>query len=324
MASQFGSFNRSPLGAFVKSPLGARGGKIKGQWFLTMAGANEWVSQNGISWSQQASVVPLQGFVGARGFLAGSYSDSPYTLATSFTGLSGQINTVPIRAFSKYWAVSTTAEDLYYSSDSGATWTLASLPATDGSLSYSNVAGNVCKSSSGRLFVPVAYGTGPSYNGYIAYTDDGTNWYLSSLLGFSGAFAKFNVYQQTDDTVYALLRSTSGRYASTDDGETFGTVVAATAPSDLYATVTVMPSGRVIIFIPNTAGYSYTDNNFTTRTTVSTYNIMFDELNLLYSYRTDTDLLYSSTDGSTWSAVSTSPSTLANGSGRPVRVGMTV
>lgn len=323
MASQFGSFNRSPLGAFIESPLGARGGRIKGQWFLAQGGANEWVSDDGITWNSQPSVVPIYGFVSLRGFNFASYTDSPYTSSTAFSGFGTQLNTTPIRAFSKIWACDTSADNLYYSSDNGANWSTASLPTTDGTSSYAGTCGNVIRSSTGRLMVPCAYGTGPAYSGYIAYSDDGVTWVLSDTLGFSSNYSPvsgFDIYQQNTGNVYALAGS--GVQNSTDDGETFSSSSAGSIPSSYYTTFVVMPSDRVVAFVPNIQGYSYSDDNFATSTSVSTYSIFFDEINLLYAYRTDTDLLYRSTDGSTWSTVATSPSTLVNGSGRPVRVGM--
>jgi hypothetical protein len=322
MATQFGSFNSSPLGFYIKSALGARGGRIKGQWFLAQTGANEWVSDDGITWNSQSSYVPTLGFIGARGFSNGAYSDSPYTSGVAFSGFVGSNTALPVSKSGKLWLASNAGEILYSSSNNGATWSDASgvFPATDGSLPFFEIGGNVFKAQSGRLLIPVSYGSGFPSKDYIAYTDDGTNWYLSSELVSS--VQNSNLYQQTDGTIYVITNSSTGRFYSTDNGETFSTIEASSNPTGLYRVFVTMPSGRVIHFLPNTASYSYSDDNWTTKTAVGTYNIMFDETGQLYAYRTDTDLIYESSDGSTWSAVATSPSTLVNGSGRPVRVGM--
>lgn len=301
MASQFGSFNRSPLGGFKQSPLGARGQARNLGAFIHIAapGVDIDTSPTGAVWNSATNTGALNRtqvmLTTGRLILAGSYSEFPYTSQTSMSGWPGgsqrRIFALPNGDLATF-----SSSGLFYSTDSGASWTSIAIPdpstgpvagtkqairwaqGTDGTIyvlchNVTGVAGSrrtwVFSCSSAPTVTP-----GPAFN-------TPTNPATSSIWCEGNAvFVAYNtdVYEDTGGLTFSVLRSVGSTILLNRNGfQTSKGYLLIASDDDYYYTATGFSVGNGT----NVTGYA---------------GLMFDVNENIYAYDTTIGNPYKSTD----------------------------
>ena len=334
MGSALSSFNRSGLGAFRRSGLGARGGiSIGARFYQLSTGAFPlYKSADGINFATAGINHTPVTVSGTRLFLATAYSDSPYTSATAYSGLTGSLAQNILIAGSALVAtrVSGGNRRVIRSTNGGATWADITHPASSSGGSFVQVCSPIIKTLTGRLLT-IGRSSAAGNLFYPIYSDDdGATWTGGATGAFSpSTTATFILFDRSDGSI-VLCRGDAGggggrTYDSADDGATF-TLNLTGVPNGfvLNNAATVMcgylaKSGTDILYfnpkggaaelvVIRNEGVSAGDYSF-----VTTRGIGFlGPDNVVYSVRSTDDKLYSSpiSDLSTWTLVVTSPTTL--------------
>lgn len=335
MAVAFGSFNRSPLGAFIRSPLGARGSDSDPEdWFLEHASSNNYfTSLDGVNWTTvltgDVGNDMLDGIAISKRLMGNQvYRDLPYTSTvamkedgTSLVTANRQISEIPMRGasgrrFSFTFSTVGFNNKLVYTDNDFEDWTTVTAPTPTGGTSFIAWCGLPLVTLTGRVMAMMLWSHSGTTKLSVAYSDDnGATWAAISAIVdpyTSGNGAGF-LYQYPTGDIWWIPRTTSTqRQLSTDNGATWTPSGAAGSSYSTEARHAIaFSSGRVYL----KDGF-YSDDNFATRTTTSTSAIQTEVDGTLYRYNATTDKIEISTDeGSTFSALTTSPTTLVSGSG---------
>lgn len=346
MAVPFSSFNSSPFGFFRKSPLGARGGVSYGPWFYRDSGAsNLYSSEDGITFATTGLTFTPVDMTGDRLWGSSGFMEPPYTSITSYSGIGTALFFNKFISSGSAWlTVDQNNGRIYRSTDGGTTWASISHPNSADGDPFGAVISNLIKCSSGRLIALAAENPAPGveFAWSIYSDDDGATW------AGSGQFtepvtATVNtriLFQRQDGTVaYVLALSPNSRlYTSADEGLTFSSALTglpANFGSSGVATISgfmpIRSGSSIVVFSPQ----NYTQNLMVIRndgvangdfTTVTDRGVGFlapDDY--VYSIYASDNKLYKSrvTDLSSWTLVTTSPTTLpvANLKTRLVAIG---
>ena len=337
MATDFDSFNSSTLGAFIQSALAARGDAGLGVWFyVKQGGLDIWKSPDGLTFTLDISGTfdGCVSLVGDRLFTNHVYSDPPYSSTVAFTGETsqgiwediieaddGSLLALCLVSFGS--GSSPDIKHVYRSTDGGDTWASVTHANSAGGDVFNSVYSNIIKLSTGRLICTV--GASLTFAWGMWSDDNGATWTGGTAYSLRQDHWLFENNLRELVLIRAFSGTTAEVWKSTDDGSTW-TNTGWSVPFNTDGTTNSIGASKFLAGRTDGTFYFFTDKGSTPKylmkitndgasssdfAIVADYGVgLMGPDGTIYCVNASDDKLYSSTDGTTFDLVSTSPSSL--------------